>query len=281
MPSGRRHDSITLWTLPLVAGGTFVQTHSSTLTLLVSGGFLFSGLMFGPDLDIYSRHYQRWGWLRWIWLPYRRRMRHRSFWSHGPVVGTAGRILYVGAWLGLVALVVALGGAIAAHFLGKLPLWHGWVQRGVAWGSGVVGRSLQRDMGNWLALLLGLELGAMSHSLCDGLGTLYRRLWGPRSPAKGQARTQARLQARIQPSSQSTRPSSPQSGIQPSGTASPSRPGRPVIMRIYDPRTLRRSSAAGLRPPSATAKAAKPFPPTDPAARSEPQLPSFGRWLRR
>ncbi len=28
--------------------------------------------MFGPDLDIYSVQFQRWGFLRWIWLPYQK-----------------------------------------------------------------------------------------------------------------------------------------------------------------------------------------------------------------
>lgn len=72
MPSGRTHDSITLYALPIVAGVTFWQTGSSNVTLFVSGGFLFGGLMFSPDLDIYSIQYQRWGFLRWIWLPYQK-----------------------------------------------------------------------------------------------------------------------------------------------------------------------------------------------------------------
>lgn len=72
MPSGRTHDRITLWALPFVTGVAFWQTKSGHLTLLITGGFLFGGLMFGPDLDIYSRQYQRWGFLRFIWLPYQK-----------------------------------------------------------------------------------------------------------------------------------------------------------------------------------------------------------------
>ncbi len=52
MPSGRTHDRITMYALPFVAGFTLWQTRSSNATLLVAGGFLFGGLMFGPDLDI-------------------------------------------------------------------------------------------------------------------------------------------------------------------------------------------------------------------------------------
>ncbi len=262
MPSGRRHDSITLWTLPLVAGVTFERSRSSTLTLLVSGGFLLSGLMFGPDLDIYSRQYQRWGWLRWIWLPYRRQMRHRSFWSHGPVVGTVGRILYVLAWLGLVGLVAALGGAIASYFLGRLPDWHQMVQYWVGLGSEWLGRSFQRDAHNWLAGLLGLELGAMSHSLCDWLGSAYYRLRRPRGVMmrSAPARTPAARPA------QSTQ-RSPQQSAQRS------------MNRLANRAKSRSTSRPTIVVPTIEVSSHPVAGPT--AGTREPQLPAFGRWLRR
>ena len=61
MPSGITHDRITLWTLPWIAGIGYGITHNGELTLILAGGFLFSGLMFGPDLDIHSIQYKRWG----------------------------------------------------------------------------------------------------------------------------------------------------------------------------------------------------------------------------
>ncbi|MGF1675984.1 MAG: metal-binding protein, partial [Rivularia sp. (in: cyanobacteria)] len=64
MPSGQTHDRITIWALPLIAIATFWQTRSSGITLLIAAGFMFGGLMFGPDLDIYSIQFQRWGYLR-------------------------------------------------------------------------------------------------------------------------------------------------------------------------------------------------------------------------
>ncbi|MEB3338049.1 MAG: metal-binding protein, partial [Leptolyngbyaceae bacterium] len=117
MPSGRTHDRITLWSLPWVGGATLVITQSSRLTLIVAGGFLLGGLMFGPDLDIYSRQYQRWGWLKWIWLPYRKLLKHRSFWSHGFVVGTTLRLLYFTACVGL---AVATGFGVTQLLLGLI-----------------------------------------------------------------------------------------------------------------------------------------------------------------
>jgi uncharacterized metal-binding protein len=164
MPSGRTHDRITLWSLPLVAGLTYGQTRSSSLTLLVAGGFLFGGLMFGPDLDIYSRQYQRWGWLRWIWLPYRKMMRHRSFWSHGPVVGTVLRLLYLATWLSAAGL---FGAAIAAICGYTVPDW--------PTATDLAQQSVLQYSPEMMGLCLGLELGALSHSASDWIGSTYKR----------------------------------------------------------------------------------------------------------
>ncbi|MBW4577746.1 MAG: metal-binding protein [Aphanothece sp. CMT-3BRIN-NPC111] len=164
MPSGRTHDRITLWSLPFVAGLTFGLTKSSDLTLIVAGSFLFSGLMFGPDLDIHSRQFIRWGWLRWIWIPYQKTLRHRSIFSHGPVIGTTLRVVYLANWL----LLLGLLGLIVAQ------LWWGdeWSWQRLA--EDAVG-SLFQHYPQLIALLAGLELGAMSHSFSDWGGSAYKR----------------------------------------------------------------------------------------------------------
>lgn len=161
-----------------MAGLCFALTWSSQLTLLVSSGYLFGGLMFGPDLDIYSRQYQRWGWLRWIWLPYRKLIgHHRSFLSHGPLIGTMVRILYLAVWIGVcscLGLIAVLGGRYAT---GHLP--NTWQQ--------TLFNTLHRQLQHWqpklrhyqfegIALFLGLELGAFCHSICDWLGSALKRL---------------------------------------------------------------------------------------------------------
>ncbi|MER3491955.1 MAG: metal-binding protein [Mastigocladus sp. ERB_26_2] len=163
MPSGQTHDRITLWALPFVAGATFVQTKSGNLTLLVASGFMFGGLMFGPDLDIYSRQYQRWGLLRWIWIPYQKSLRHRSFLSHGPIIGTTLRVIYLS---GVVGILVILG-TVVAQILGN----GNWSKQIL---SEILGRSLNH-LPELLALFLGLELGAMSHSLSDWSNSAYKR----------------------------------------------------------------------------------------------------------
>jgi uncharacterized metal-binding protein len=176
MPSGRTHDSITLWSLPLVAALTFERTQSGTLTLMVSGGFLFGGLMFGPDLDVYSRQYLRWGPLRWIWLPYRQNMRHRSFLSHGPVVGTVVRVLYLLLWLGILGLTAILIGSIASQVIGAVDNGQVLAQNLLGRSADFLSRSLQQNAAEWIALGIGIELGALSHSLSDWVGSAYKRL---------------------------------------------------------------------------------------------------------
>lgn len=167
----------------MVAGITFAQTQSSSLTLIVSGGFLFSGLMFGPDLDIYSQQYKRWGSLRWIWLPYRKSMRHRSFLSHGMIVGTILRIVYLLAWIAIFGSLGGISWAIVQQLLGTGEwqiLTQQWFSSSTAW----IGQSLRQHPIEWLAAVVGLELGALSHSFSDWAGSAYKRLqrWQKKNP---------------------------------------------------------------------------------------------------
>jgi uncharacterized metal-binding protein len=165
MPSGRTHDRITLWTIPLISGIAYFLTQNGKLALILAGGFLFSGLMFGPDLDIYSVQYKRWGWFRWIWIPYRSAIRHRSQLSHGLLIGTILRLLYIS----LIILILSAMVTAIAYFFGYVnfqsvinsqkpfPVWNQTYTQAL------------------LALIIGLELGAMSHSISDWIGSAYKR----------------------------------------------------------------------------------------------------------
>lgn len=184
MPAGRTHDRITLWGLPVIVSVTFIQTRSGNSTLIVAGAYLFSALMFGPDLDLYSIQYKRWGYLRWLWIPYQKMLRHRSIWSHGLIVGTVLRVLYLGIWIAFVA-IFGLG---VTHLIWGVEL--SW-QRLVAVGQ----RSLLQNKTEWMLLFLGLELGAMSHSLSDWGSSAYKRFnqsRGKMKKRKGSTRRQRR-----------------------------------------------------------------------------------------
>ncbi|NES20512.1 MAG: metal-binding protein [Symploca sp. SIO3E6] len=164
MPSGQIHDRITLWSLPVVTALTLAITRNSDLTLIVAGGFFFSGLMLSPDLDLRSRPFKRWGWLRWIWIPYQKVMRHRSVFSHGMLVGTTLRVLYLLSWVILLALFIVP----VVHWLGEEPVpWQEFAPRVV--------RSLFSYQVHLIALFIGLELGASSHYLADWSSSAYKR----------------------------------------------------------------------------------------------------------
>ena len=174
MPSGITHDRITLWTLPWVAGIGYSITSNGELTLILSGGFLFSGLMFGPDLDIHSVQSKRWGFLKGIWNPYRHFFRHRSFFSHGPIFGTLIRVCYL---LFFVAGVAILTVGIAQLLWGFA--WN-WRQFALKYFSLLRYKYLAET----IALLIGLELGAMSHSISDLIGSKQKRRLRKKKAAK-------------------------------------------------------------------------------------------------
>jgi uncharacterized metal-binding protein len=159
MPSGKNHDRITFFCLPCLFIASFILTQQSLLTFLVAGSFLFSGLMFGPDLDIYSVQFKRWGILRGLWLPYQKLFSHRSFFSHGFIIGTVIRICYLGS----MALVIAILGIGIAQLIWGFP----WNWQKLAISSFTLLTTVYQQES--VAILIGLELGAMSHYLADGI----------------------------------------------------------------------------------------------------------------
>lgn len=132
MPNGRCHSAATIATtsafLSYFAAGVVVT--STTISEWNEWAFwaacgAFIGLVVEPDLD---QDYQAapLGTMRqtggdglatlWqlYWTPYARLIPHRSFWSHAPLVGTAGRALYTLPLWGLPTL-------LWSHFFG-MPL---------------------------------------------------------------------------------------------------------------------------------------------------------------
>lgn len=181
MPAGKIHDRITLGATPAVMAITFIGTGSTRLTLLTAIAFGFSGLMFGPDLDIYSCQYKRWGWLRWIWLPYRHLIPHRSPLSHGFLIGTILRLLYLGSWL----LLVSAGMGTVLILLQKLNL------QGIDWS--ILGQWLERHRWELLTIFVGLEAGAMAHSVSDWGGSwLKKKLKSRQKKRSSQGKSKSR-----------------------------------------------------------------------------------------
>ncbi|HEX8709695.1 MAG TPA: metal-binding protein [Pyrinomonadaceae bacterium] len=168
MPSGKTHDAITFLLAAPTFAGAWGLTHSVGLALAATGAMVFGGLMFGPDLDIQSRQYTRWGVFRFIWLPYRMLFRHRSRWSHGIIFGTLIRVLYFALVLALLILAGVYLRAVLVQ--GPLP---GFDEIAQAW------RAIEANVGvgrqsAW-AVLIGLWWGAASHTLTDVAWSVLRK----------------------------------------------------------------------------------------------------------
>lgn len=151
------------------------MTHQPTLSLTLAGSFCFAGLMFSGDLDTKSVQYKRWGWLRWIWWPYQQLLKHRSPLSHGVMLGTLFRLLYLSIGIGFFVMLFQLVGAYRHVSLQGQPLY---------------GQALHA--GEWLytnpwyvwSCLLGLWLGGLSHTAADETSSWLKRRWPKRQQRK-------------------------------------------------------------------------------------------------
>ncbi len=113
-----------------------------TYKRLTVASYLLGGLFLSPDLDLQSRPFKRWGFLKILWIPYQRFIPHHRHWlSHGVIIGSALRLVYLAAW-------------VSPHLL-AFPL-----------------SKFQMDSVNIaraIALFVGVELSALNHLILDGL----------------------------------------------------------------------------------------------------------------
>lgn len=102
MPSGKVHDLITAATTPVVGFVAYKITGDYINSTIIVSAFVFASLMFNGDLDIVSRPYRRWSLLRFIWKPYQKIFEHRSIWTHGIIIGTLVRLIWISPLIFLV-----------------------------------------------------------------------------------------------------------------------------------------------------------------------------------
>lgn len=140
MASGRNHDKAIYFATPVV--GILASQYGLEVGMIAASAHLLGGLLLSPDLDLISRPYKRWGLLRFIWVPYQRLIpRHRHWLSHGVIVGSVVRLLYLAAWVS--------------------PLWLMFPALAqVQW---------EIDWEKAIAFFCGIELSSLNHLLLDGL----------------------------------------------------------------------------------------------------------------
>lgn len=135
MPSGRIHNiaTICLTALSLSAGAISRQPAWFAIS---SGAFM--GLFLSPDLDVdrgnisgknirtltgrrskarrFTGGLLAWSW-HLIWKPYALIFRHRSFFSHFPVISTVIRLVYLAIWSFIPVLALAMYWPAAIEWL--------------------------------------------------------------------------------------------------------------------------------------------------------------------
>lgn len=101
MPSGKTHEKVNFIFLfiiiffLLISGSYyFIGIFGALISLFTAFGFYFGTYYFSPDLDTKSRPFYKWRLLRFIWIPYQKIFKHRSFWTHGILIGDVVRFLY-------------------------------------------------------------------------------------------------------------------------------------------------------------------------------------------
>lgn len=171
MPSGKTHDIVTYLVALPTAYFAYQWTGGDWLLVgLVTGATVFSGLMFGPDLDIRSKQYTRWGALRYFWWPYQKLLPHRSRLSHGIVFGPAVRIVY---FCVVTLLLTVAYSYVRASVLGGEPLGPDKLARKLPLLQRYAHQAWQQKE-TW-AVLIGLWWGAATHTLTDvGLSVLRK-----------------------------------------------------------------------------------------------------------
>ena len=169
MPSGKTHDAVTFFLAAPTFAASWIATKSLPIGTIVTVAFLFGGLMFGPDLDTQSKQYTRWSIFRFLWYPYKVFFKHRSRWSHGLIFGTVLRVVYFVGVMTLLSFVISY--FIAAYSGGTMPSLVDFTKTWTLIGE-FVRQNLDKNA--FLALFIGLWLGAASHTLTDMAGSFIK-----------------------------------------------------------------------------------------------------------
>ncbi len=151
MPSGKTHDNVAWYFCIPFAYISWYFSQNILVVILYSVAYFFSNFMFSGDLDLVSIQSKRWGIFRWIWIPYRKMIPHRSKWSHGIIHGTLFRIVYFGIFIlvfyGLIYLItqqfipsfnkdLVYGTDKSLSFLkNQQPIYFAWILLGLLTGS--------------------------------------------------------------------------------------------------------------------------------------------------
>lgn len=114
MSSGKTHDRVNSIFITLLVLVLFFYNLINDVSILYFVlGFMVGTFYLGPDLDLRSNLYYRWGALRFIWHPYQNMLSHRSVWSHFPLISDIIRY----SWIGMMYSVFFLSPYIISKYI--------------------------------------------------------------------------------------------------------------------------------------------------------------------
>lgn len=109
MSDGATHDKHGMaFTFACFVMAVFIWAATDVVaSFLLPLGSLFGTFFLSPDLDMaHTDPFRRWGPFRFLWRPYAALHKHRGV-SHHPLIGPAGRLLYLGVLAAPVYLLVS------------------------------------------------------------------------------------------------------------------------------------------------------------------------------
>ncbi len=107
MPNYKNHERINLFVLCCVDAALIYFKIDLWMVGLFSVSYLIATFLISPDLDLDSRIYNRWGFLKYIWWPYKELFKHRQS-SHHIIFGPLSLWLYSATLIFIVVYLLQL-----------------------------------------------------------------------------------------------------------------------------------------------------------------------------
>ena len=159
MANGKAHKKINLIFLAIGLGAVLISSQHYVHGISIVAGYLVGTFWMNPDLDIKSNPYRRWGFLRFMWIPYQK-LKHRSIWTHGYVIGDMIRYLYLTVWI--------MVGAGLMSILTGLPY--------ATYIDNIQGFAIQHKL-TFLSFIVGNMLSSTAHILTDHASSTFKKIF--------------------------------------------------------------------------------------------------------
>lgn len=162
MASGKTHNKVNYVSfILLMILLVYLGFQSLLLGFFMGLGVFFGTNYFGPDLDIRSSLYYRWGRLRWIWLPYQKMFKHRSIFTHGFIIGDIVRIIYFILVLVILLIPISL---LTSSLITPLTF------------KGIIVYIATNFKYEALFFILGILFSSIIHTITDYATTAYKKM---------------------------------------------------------------------------------------------------------